>query len=94
MPAQARAQIRYEVEVRARSVTIVERRAPWRGDQNDAWTSLPIARFGYSASRREWTLYWRDRNLRFHRYERMAPVPDVSALLSEVTADPTGIFWG
>ena len=46
------------------------------------------------AARREWTPYWRDRNARFHRYDLVTPTADVATLIDEVTADPTGIFWG
>jgi Protein of unknown function (DUF3024) len=42
----------------------------------------------------EWSLYWRDRNLAFHRYTRIDASPDVAVLLAEIEADPTGIFWG
>ena len=38
--------------------------------------------------------YWRDSNLRFHRYLRIDPSPDVGVLLAEIEADPTAIFWG
>lgn len=42
----------------------------------------------------EWTLYWPDRNSRFHRYDLAQPTTDVVALLDEVDRDPTSIFWG
>jgi hypothetical protein len=58
------------------------------------WTRHPIARLRYTRSRREWTLYWRDRNLRFHQYELIHPTADVAALLEEIDQDPTSIFWG
>ncbi len=38
-----------------------------------------------------WTLYWRDRNLKFHRYQPRDPSPCVQDLLDNHT-DP--IFWG
>lgn len=47
-----------------------------------------------AATRGQWTLYWRDRNLAFHRYTRIGPSPDVAVLLAEIEADPAGIFWG
>src|SRR6185369_2439377 len=56
-----------------RHLTIVERRAPWREDFGPEWTAFPIARLRYTAADKSWTLYWRDRNLRFHLYEPMAP---------------------
>jgi hypothetical protein len=41
-----------------------------------------------------WSLYWPDRNDRFHLYDDVEPTPRISRLLDEVAADPTGIFWG
>jgi hypothetical protein len=41
-----------------------------------------------------WTLYWRDRNLRFHRYDQLPPSPSIIDLLTEIDRDPTAIFWG
>jgi hypothetical protein len=39
-------------------------------------------------------LYWRDRNLRFHIYDLLAPSRRVEDLLTEIDRDPTCIFWG
>jgi len=80
--------------VRSRgAVTIAERRAPWREDFGPEWTSSGIARLRYTAKSRLWTLYWRDRNQRWHRYDLIEPSADVLRLLDEVDRDPTGIFW-
>ena len=94
VPAEALHQVRLEVELGPGAITIVERRAPWRSGYGAEWTRLPIARFRYSATTKLWTLYWRDRNLRFHVYDRVAPNRSVEALLAEVDRDPTRIFWG
>jgi hypothetical protein len=58
------------------------------------WTSFPIARLRYTAADKSWTLYWRDRNLRFHLYDLHAPSTRVDDLLTEIDRDPTSIFWG
>ena len=87
-------QIRYELDVDPRSVTILECRPPWREDFGPEWTRHPVARLRYTQARREWTQYWRDRNLKFHRYDIVDPGPDVESLLAEVDTDPTSIFWG
>ena len=58
------------------------------------WTSFPIARLRYTAADKSWTLYWRDRNLRFHIYDLLAPSNRVDDLLNEIDRDPTCIFWG
>ena len=73
------------------TVTIVERRAPWRED-SDGWSELPIARLRYTANSGLWTLYWRDRNERWHHHS--GPVASVLGLLDKVDRDSTGIFWG
>jgi hypothetical protein len=41
-----------------------------------------------------WLLYWRDRDLRFHEYDRAPATVSVEDLLAEVDLDPTAIFWG
>jgi Protein of unknown function (DUF3024) len=58
------------------------------------WTSFPIARLHYTAADKSWTLYWRDRNLRFHAYDACPPSMSVDELLTQIDRDPTGIFWG
>ena len=83
-----------EVMVRGRSVTIVECRAPWRADIGPAWTRFPIAQLRFEPTVARWTLYWRDRNLRWHRYDRIDSASHVDSLLAEIEADPTAIFWG
>jgi hypothetical protein len=69
LPDAARGKIRYEVDLTATTVTILECRPPWRPDYGPNWTRFPIARLRYTKTRRQWSLYWRDRNLRFHLYE-------------------------
>ena len=41
-----------------------------------------------------WSLFWRDRNLRFHAYDLVSPTANIEELLAEVDRDPTAIFWG
>jgi hypothetical protein len=53
----------------------------------------PIAR-RYTQATNIWTLYWRDRNLRFHRYDQLELSPDIGDLLREIDRDPVAIFWG
>ena len=93
VPEHARHQVRVECEVTPRHLTIVERRVPWREELGPDWTSLPIARLHYTAVE-SWTLHWRDRNLRFHLYDQLAPSAHVDDLLTELDRDPAGIFWG
>ena len=94
VPEHARHQVRVECEIGRSDVTIVERRTPWRADFGPEWSCLPIARLRYTKTSGTWTLYWRDRNLRFHRYDHIAPSANVGELIGEIDRDPTGIFWG
>ena len=94
VPAEARDKIRYELDVAPGSLTIVECRPPWREGYGTEWSRFPIARLRYVKARKEWSLYSQDRNLKFHRYDRIAPTPTIQVLLDEVTADPIYIFWG
>jgi hypothetical protein len=85
VPDHASEEIRMELDVDARSITILECRPPWRpGRVGDEWTRFPIARLRYTKTRGEWTLYWRDRNLKFHRYDLIQPSPNVGDLIAEV----------
>jgi hypothetical protein len=94
VPPQARDQVRMEADVTDRAVTVMECRAPWREDYGPDWSRRGIARFRYTAKYKHWTLYWSDRNQRWHRYDLIAPSRDVLALLDELDRDPTCIFWG
>ena len=94
VPPHIRDQVRVECDIGSRHLTIVECRPPWREDIGPEWTRFPIARLRYTQATRMWTLYWRDRHLRFHRYDQLPPSPSIDDLLTEIDRDPTAIFWG
>jgi hypothetical protein len=87
VPEHARHQVRVECDIAARHLTILERRAPWREDYGPEWTSFPIARLRYTATTKTWILYWRDRNLKFHRYEPSAPTESLDELTGALAAE-------
>lgn len=87
-------EMRVEMDVDGRTITICECRPPWREGSGSAWTRQEIARLRYTKSTGVWTLYWPDSNAKFHRYEDLEPTPKVERLLAEIDADPTRIFWG
>ena len=94
VPERVRDEVRVEVDVADRHLTIVECRPPWRADMGAEWTRFPIARLRYVKTTGVWSLYWRDRNLRFHAYDLAAPTASIEELLAELDRDPTAIFWG
>ncbi len=48
VPPEALHQVRLEVEADRNTITIVERRAPWRPDYGPEWSHFPIARIRYT----------------------------------------------
>jgi hypothetical protein len=93
VPPHATHQVRLELEAQGTAVTCVGYRAPWRSDVGPEWTRIPIARLPYSPAHAAWALFWRDRNLRWHRHDRIDPAAHVDPLLAEIDADPTAISW-
>ncbi len=80
VPERVRDQVRVEAQVSDRHVTIVECRPPWREDLGPEWTQSPIARLRFTQSTGTWSLFWRDRNGKFHAYDRVPPTPRMEEL--------------
>ena|ERR1700739_2708624 len=57
----------------------------------DKLTRFPIARLHYTKTTGLWTLYWRDRNLKYHRYDPLDPDHKIQDLLDYLDdrADPS-----
>lgn len=85
-------QLRVECEITDRHVTIYETRPPYNGKGN--WSVSPVARLRYTATNGQWSLYWRDRNLKFHEYKRTHPTENVQSLLDYLDSGADPIFWG
>jgi Protein of unknown function (DUF3024) len=94
VPEHARDEVRLEAVVRGNAITLIERRAPWRGDIGPEWSTLKIAQLRYAAKAGEWSLYCCNRNEQWFPYTEAHAHSDVGPLLEAVDADPTGIFWG
>ena len=91
-PAHVRDELRYAVRIDGNAVTLVESRPVFRAEIG--WRDSPVARFRFNRTAGTWSLFWRDRNLRWHRYERVRPAKRLATLFAEVRRDPTHIFWG
>ena len=92
VPTKLRNDVRVEVGVRGKSVTIFECRPPWHPNLTE-WSKTSVAQLRYDPDAEHWTLYCADRNSRWHRYDFIEP-GTVDDLLGEIDEDPTGIFWG
>ena len=87
-------QDRIEADFGSTTATILERHAPWLGGQDAEWTSTPIARLRYTATRQRWTLQIPTTDGRWRRYEGRGDTTRVDPLLDEIDRDPTFLFWG
>ena len=92
VPAHARHQVRMGYKIRGNSVTLLEKRRGFADPSQ--WVEIKIAQLRYDPDVRKWSLFWSDRNERWHRYESLRPQENLEALLREIDQDPTCIFWG
>ena len=91
-PEHLREEMRIEAATRGNSVTIGDCRPLWQGAPGE-WSRVNIAQLRYDPATQLWTLYWADRNSRWHRYDDLEPAR-LDRVLAEIDADPTCIFWG
>jgi hypothetical protein len=95
VPTEYQDETRIECDRRGNSITIVERRPPWKPELvGSEWSSLKVAQLRYEPKTARWSLCYRDRNERWWLYDGIGSTTSVDPLLAEVDADPTGIFWG
>lgn len=92
VPAQYLSEARVEATVRGRSVTIFDCRPPWHASLAE-WSRVPVAQLRCDLAARHWTLYWADRNSRWHLYDDIEP-GTVTELLAEIDRDPTSTSGG
>jgi hypothetical protein len=87
-PADLRDQVRPECQIAPGHLTIVDRRPPWPEDLGPEWSSLPVARVRYTAATKTWTLYWPDRNSRFHLHDLVPPSKQVDGFRRSTATRP------
>jgi hypothetical protein len=91
-PPEFRDRMRVKAGVRGKSVTIFECRPPSDGKDTE-WARMPIGQLRFDPDTALWTLFWSDRNDRWHLCDLIGP-GTVGMLLAEIEHDPTCIFWG
>jgi Protein of unknown function (DUF3024) len=92
IPESAADEVRLEVEVKGKRVSINERRPPWTGAPGE-WTSMKIAQVRYDGDGL-WTLYFGDRYDKWTMYFDLDPRQRIDVIIEELTDDPTCVFWG
>ncbi len=58
------------------------------------FTRFPIARLRYTRTTGLWSIYWRDRNLKFHEYRWKESSRDMRSLLDHTEHSGDPLFWG
>jgi hypothetical protein len=94
VPKDLRAELRIECRRRGKSITIVERRPPWKPALGSEWSETKVAQLRYEDSAGTWSLHCSDSGGRWHVFDEVRPSRTVEPLLAVVEADPAGIFWG
>ena len=85
---------RIEYVIRGDSITLVERRPPWRPMRGAEWTSSNVAQFRFDETARAWSLYWPRHTGQWMEYDGVGPARQIDALLREIDRDPSGVFSG
>ena len=92
VPPSVRSKVRVGFRIKGPEVVLFEERPAFQSPHD--WREMAIAKFRYVGTQRLWRLYCQHRDLRWHSYEALPAASSFKKLLDEVTADPTGIFWG
>ncbi len=92
VPSEIRDRLTHDFRIAGSDVELFERRPHYR--ERERYVEHIVAKFRYTSTHRSWTLFWADRNGRWHRYENFVDRRNFLDLLQEVEKDPTGIFWG
>jgi hypothetical protein len=92
IPIDVRDQVKLTHKIAGYKVNLVETR-PYHRDPS-IWTETPIAQFRLDRDTNKWSLYWMDRNSRWHLYDLIKPSADFDDMLKALDNDETGIFWG
>lgn len=92
VPLMVRDKLALQYRVTRHDVLLFEKRPHWRNAGE--WTESHVAKFRFNRQSGLWTLFCRDRNLKWHRYDFAEPSPRLADLVIHVDQDRTGIFWG
>ncbi len=84
-------EVRLDVTVKGKRVSIHENRPPWTGVGE--WTSMPIAQIRYEGDGL-WTLYFGDRYGKWTEYCDLERRQPIEVIIAELEDDPTCVFWG
>lgn len=92
VPPAVRGQVRMGFRIDGSEVILFEERPGFQPPHE--WREMVVAKFKFVGTQGLWRLFCQHRDLRWHAYRALPAARRFEALLDEVAADPTGIFWG
>jgi hypothetical protein len=92
-PPHIRPELDLGCRVKGQSVEIFEIRPVWRGEPGKKMEH-PVAKATYIKSQAYWRVYWQRADLKWHRYEPDAIVPNLEEFLAVVEKDEYCCFYG
>lgn len=91
-PAAIRKELDYGYRIDNQSVFLLEYRPNWQ-DPNDIIESY-IAKATYVKSTKTWKIYWLRQDFKWHKYDPVAEVKQLSEFLKVIDEDEFGCFFG
>ena len=78
--------------ISGQSFEIFEIRPQW--DNPERQIEIPVAKATYIKSRKEWQLFWKRADLKWHSYQPFPTSKLLEEILEVINQDPHGCFWG
>jgi hypothetical protein len=91
-PPHIRTKLDFGFRINGQSVEIFEVRPNWR--DNTKRQEFSLAKATYNKSNRNWKVFWKRADLKWHSYKRNAEVASIEDFLAVVHKDENGCFFG
>jgi hypothetical protein len=91
-PSHIRQKLDLGFRVAGQSVEIFEIRPQW--NKPEVRREHPIAKATFVKSQSVWRVYWKRRDLKWHRYEPVPTVATLEEFVILVNEDEHSCFWG
>lgn len=94
VPKDMKERVKLFYKIRGNNVTLIESQPVLWSDPESIKIEMKIAQIRFNNDNKSFTLYYADRNDRWHLYDWIEPSTELEDILQEIDRDPTGIFWG
>ena len=90
VPEKLRNDVKPGFRIRGNFVTLVDEERSFM--DKSSWVEIPVAQFRFNPMSSYWTLYWPDRNTRWHVFHVVPPSRRLEDLIQVVHDNPFGAF--